>query len=146
MNDIANLMLNRALDFYGLKEIPGPENNPTIMGWFKDLGFNWVQGDETSWCSCFINWLAMDLGLERSGKLDARSWMRAGSQVDHPEKGHVVVLWREDIDSWKGHVGLFIRKDANNIWVLGGNQSNSVNISPYPKDRLLDYRELNPLP
>lgn len=141
----AQIMLNRALDFYGLREIPGVENNPTIMGWFKDLGHTWVQGDETAWCSCFINWLARDLGLDHSGKLNARSWLGVGSSVTHPDKGHVVVLWRESIDSWKGHVGLFIRQTENHIWVLGGNQSNSVNISPYPKGRLLGYRELNPV-
>ena len=139
----AQQMLNRALDFYGLKEIPGPENNPIIMGWFKDLGFTWVQGDETAWCSCFVNYLAWDLGLERSGKLNARSWLGVGSSVDNPEKGDVVVLWRENIDSWRGHVGLFIRKDQTHIWILGGNQNNSVSIAPYPKGRLLDYRSLN---
>jgi len=134
-----------ASKYYGLKEIPGEQNNPFILGWFQDIGYSWVQSESTAWCSCFINWLAWRLGLERSGKLDARSWLKVGKEVLNPELGHLVILWRESISSWKGHVGLFNGQDEDFIYILGGNQSNMVKTSAYPQERLLTYIELGPL-
>lgn len=135
-------LLNTALSQYGVKEVPGTNNNPIIMGYFHDIGHTWVQGDETAWCSAFMNWVAKMNDKQRSGQLNARSWLGTGEPVSCPLIGDVVVLWRESPESWKGHVGLFIRDDGDFIWVLGGNQNNQVNISPYRKSRLLGYRRL----
>jgi uncharacterized protein (TIGR02594 family) len=137
--------MNRlASQYIGLQEIEGGEDNPIIVQWFKDIGHWWVKDDETAWCSCFINWLAWMTGVEMSGKLDARSWLRVGQSVNFPHIGDVVVFWREHITSWKGHVGLFNGYDHNgNIIVLGGNQGNEVCYSVYDKDRLLDFRRLS---
>ena len=82
-----------AMEFYGLREIAGKEDNPTIVNWFRDIGHSWVKDDEVAWCSCFINWLAWKLDLEASGKLDARSWLKVGTEVTTPEIGDVVILW-----------------------------------------------------
>ena len=54
--------------------------------------------------------------------------------------GSIAVLWRGDPLSPQGHVGLFIRRDAGHVWLLGGNQDNCVGIGRYPLGRLLDYR------
>ena len=135
-------LLDRAFDFWDLKEIPGEENNPTIMKFFAKMGMTWVQGDETSWCSAFINYLCIVEDYEHSGELTARSWLTKGTQIAEPFRGCLVVLWRESPSSWKGHVGLYIRETSSNIYVLGGNQSNRVRITPYPKERLLSYRIL----
>jgi uncharacterized protein (TIGR02594 family) len=131
-----------AMSFYGLEEISGEKHNPKIIEFFKEIGHSWVQTDETAWCSAFINYLAKKNGYEYSGHLDARSWQKVGASVYPPNVGDLVVLWRESPDSWKGHVGLYVRKDQNKIWVLGGNQSGAVNIKPYPVERLLSYRTL----
>lgn len=136
-------MYERAESFYGLQEIPGQEHDPTILGWFKDIGHKWVTTDETHWCSCFINWLAWSLRLEMSGELDARSWLKVGTPITEPLKGHLAIFWRGDPGGWKGHVGLFLRIHGSQIWVLGGNQNNQVKLSQYPYERLLGYRELN---
>ena len=136
-------MLLKAMEFYGLEEVPGEKDNPIILDWFSDLGFNWVQDDETAWCSCFINWVALKCGCERSFELTARSWLRIGEETVHPEVGDIVVFWREHLSGWKGHVGLFTGFDTKgNIYTLGGNQDNKVNIKLYDKDRLLSYRKL----
>ena len=136
-------MFSHAMDFYGIKEVPGEDNNPQIMQFFHEIGFSWVQGDETAWCSAFINYLAKVNGYEYSGKLDARSWLKVGEKMTLPTVGDIVVFWRDNPNSWKGHVGLFIRDDGNRIYTLGGNQSNMVRISAYQKDRVLEYRMLN---
>lgn len=138
-------MLRLATQYIGMHETPGEANNPIILSWFNDIGHKWVKDDETAWCSCFINWLAYSVRAERSGKLDARSWLKVGKPVSSPEPGDVVVYWRESIQSWKGHVGLFIgyTQDHKGIWTLGGNQNNEVNYSVYPVSRILDFRRLD---
>lgn len=131
--------------YYRLKEIPGTENNPVIMGWARDLGVDWYQGDETAWCSLFINWLCWKLDIERSGAMDARSWLKVGKEVQTPELGDLVVFWRESPDSWKGHVAIWNGEDSHKIYCLGGNQGNMVQVSPYPIERKLAYIRLLPL-
>ena len=136
-------MFAHALEFYGLKEVKGEQHNPTILKFFHEIGHKWVQTDETAWCSAFINYVALMNGYEYSGQLNARSWLNVGHQAKVPNIGDIVVLWRESITSWKGHVGMFVRDDGVNIWILGGNQDNSVCILPYRRDHVLDYRVLN---
>lgn len=135
-------ILEIAFKYYGLKEIQGEQDNPIIVNFFKEIGHSWVKDDETAWCSAFINYVALKAGFERSGKLNARSWLNVGKKVDKPELGDIVVFWREDVNSWKGHVGLYINHDDKYIYCLGGNQSNQVNITAYPKERLLSYIRL----
>jgi uncharacterized protein (TIGR02594 family) len=135
--------IDYALSQYGLKEVSGTSNNPEIMKFFHEIGHSWVQGDETAWCSAFVNWCCLKSGAPMSGKLNARSWLTVGAPIaDDPMIGDIAVFWRESPQSWKGHVGFFIRDDGDFIWVLGGNQNNQVNISPYRKSRLLQYRRV----
>jgi uncharacterized protein (TIGR02594 family) len=138
-------MLKLLCQYIGLKEIVGIEHNEKIVSWFHDLGFRWIHDDETSWCSLTINWIAWKLGVERSMKLDARSWLNCGSHANNPMPGDVVVFWRENINSWKGHVGLFMgfTNSKSGIYTLGGNQNNEINITIYPFERLLGIRCLN---
>lgn len=132
-------LLERALDFYGLTEIPGVENNPIIMDFFREIGHTWVQGDETAWCSAFVNYIAKTEGYEYSGKLDARSWLDTIVKVDTPFRGCLVILWRVDPSSWQGHVGWWINEDNAFIYIYGGNQNNQCRVTPYPKNQLLAY-------
>lgn len=137
-------VLKQALSQYGVTEEPGKmNNNPVIMGYFNVIEQTWVENDETAWCSAFINWCAKSAGYEMSDKLTARSWMHVGNRVDNPEVGDVVILWRDKPDSWKGHVGLYIKSDDYWVWVLGGNQSNSVCIKKYHLSRVLQFTRLN---
>jgi len=134
-------VLLEMLNYYGLKEIAGKENNPFIVNMFKEIGFEWVQDDETAWCSASLNFFCKKLGYERSGKLDARSWLKLPVRVLKPSLGDIVVFWRESPSSWKGHVGLFIAQDWDTVWTLGGNQDNMIKISAYPRNRVLGYRQ-----
>lgn len=135
-------VLEIALNEIGVKEVVGRhQHNPRVVNYFAEIGHSWVKDDETAWCSAFVNWVHKKAGISRSGKLDARSWLKVGQRTDHPQKGDVVVFWRESPQSWKGHVALYIRETKNWIYVLGGNQNNQVKISAYPKNRLLQYRK-----
>ena len=136
-------LLKIALSQYGVKEVPGIENNPEIMKYFKEIGHTWVQSEETAWCSAFMNWCAMQKNFEGSDALDARSWLKVGKKVEFKD-ADVCVLWRVSRTDWRGHIMIPVNVDDNYIWGLGGNQSNMVRISAYPKDRLLAYIKLYP--
>jgi len=137
------ILIEKALSQYGIVERPGEaDNNPEILKYFEAMGEVWVKTDETAWCSAFVNWVAISLNREHSGKLNARSWLSVGEEIADPQVGDIVVFWRKSPHDWRGHVGFFIRRDKNVIWVLGGNQSNMVQISPYPAGRLLGYRRI----
>lgn len=133
------------LKMYGLKEVVGKEHNPDILAMFAEIGFDYIQDDETSWCSAALNYVCKKLGYERSGSLVARSWLKMPIRVLKPSLGDIVVFWRESPDSWKGHVGLYISHDIHNVYTLGGNQNNSISIKPYPRDRVLGYRQVHKL-
>ena len=140
-------ILKIAVPELGQKEITGPEHNRRIVDYAKEAGFEWINDDETPWCSIFINWVAKNAGLQYSKKLNARSWLLIGVIVDNsPEPGDIVIFWRESPDSWKGHVGIFLgfSVDGKRVYCLGGNQGNQVSVSAYPKDTVLGFRRLSP--
>lgn len=129
----------------GQKEIVGPENNPRIEEYAKEIGVWPFNDDETAWCSIFINWVAKKANLKKSEKVNARSWLVVGQSADsNPSPGDIVVFWREKPESWKGHVGIFLgfSKDGERVFCLGGNQGNQVSISAYPTNTVLGYRRL----
>lgn len=128
----------------GTQEIPGQKDNEQILAYAHETGMEWVNDDETPWCSIFLNWCAMKAGVQRTGKANARSWLNTGHKVDIPAPGDVVVFWRESPDSWKGHVGLFMGYgiDQDVVFCLGGNQGNQVSITEMPVDQQLGFRRL----
>ena len=135
--------MDLALSQYGVKEVVGLVDNPEVLKYFQDLGFDAsALKDETAWCSAFANWVARRSGLDYSKLLTARSWLEVGCGVEEPEIGDIVVLWRVSKTSWKGHVGFYVNHDEHNVYVLGGNQGNQVCVKPYRIDRLLEYRRL----
>lgn len=143
MMEYRHIILDTAFSQLGIRELPGIEkNSPEIMKYFETMGEKWVKTDETAWCSAAMNWICMVNGLEHSGKLNARSWLNVGRKTKIPKPGNIVVFWRSSIDSWKGHVGIFLNDDGNYIHCLGGNQSNEFRISLYPKKRVLGYIEI----
>jgi len=142
-------LLNNALKYYGLKEVPGPTSSPTITGWLA----KWLKAakvkastndDQTAWCSVFVNEVAEQSGCEVTNRINARSWLDVGTEIAVAEAmpGDVVILWRNKPSSWEGHVGFFIRKGPGVVWMLGGNQSNQVNIMSFRDTQVLGIRRL----
>lgn len=136
-------LLEIGLTQYGVREIVGGSHNPVILGYLDDIGFGYINDDETPWCSTFVNWCALKAGLERTGKLNARSWLEIGNPVKNGQLGDVVIFKR-GTKEWQGHVAIYVKETPNYIYVLGGNQGNQVNIKQYPKSDLLGIRRLNP--
>jgi len=142
--------------FVGTTEVPGKVANPAILAMLR-LDATWPGGDEVPWCSAFVNYICWLLRLPRSKSLRARSWLDVGEPVDweYAKKGFdVVVLARgggnqpgPDVIDAPGHVGFFagdehIEDRDEDIYILGGNQNNGVNVSVYPVGRLLGIRRL----
>lgn len=133
-------IIELAFSQYGLVELPGPtENNPEIMKYFHDIGKIWVKDDETAWCAAYVNWVLKNAGADYSGELNAKSLLESGYKVDDFQLGDIAIFHR-GTKAWMGHVGFPVKEDKYHIYLLGGNQNNSVNISPYLKSRFIEYR------
>lgn len=119
-------------------------SNPRIDAYFDDVGYPSMT-DETAWCAAFTGAMLKRSGYPHTGKLTARSYLDWGKPVDlsKAQPGDVVVLWRGSPTSWQGHVGFFDRQDDGNVYLLGGNQRDQVNVSGYSVDRVLSVRRMD---
>ena len=138
--------------FVGVRELPGQLRNPQIMAMLL-LDAKWPEDDSVAWCSAFLNYIAWLLRLPRSKDLRARSWLSVGMPIglDEAKPGwDVIVLSRgpnapgpEQMDA-PGHVGFYagVSIDGSCIYILGGNQDDSVNVSAFRIDRVLGLRRL----
>ena len=132
-----------ALTQYGKKGILGVGENPEILKYFSEIGQSWVQDDDTAWCAAFANWCLRQADLPITGNLLARGFLKYGTLTTTPKLGDIVVLWRISKESGFGHVGFFISETPQTIFLLAGNNNNEVQITEFPKTKLLAYRALN---
>jgi len=140
--------------FVGLSEVSGQVDNPQIVAMLR-LDASWPEHDEVPWCSALVDYVSWLLNVPRAHSLRARSWLRVGRPIDLLEaraENDVVVLSRganapgPDTLAAPGHVGFFagLGHDAlePTVWILGGNQNDSVSISEYAQSRILGVRRL----
>lgn len=136
--------------FVGVKESPGAGSNPQVLAFLR-LDDSWPSGDDVPWCSAFVNYIAWLLRLPRSKNLAARSWLNVGVPVNlfHAALGDVVILKRgsgdqpgPEIIAAPGHVGFFAGQDGGTVYVLGGNQGDSVSVAPFPIGKILGIRRI----
>jgi len=123
----------------GVCTYPPGRSNPRITEYHAHTNIRGYD-DKASWCSSFVNWSLAQVGLVGTGSALARSWLEWGEPLDAPVHGCIVVLSREDPDGWKGHVGFYLRADAQHVYLLGGNQLDQVREHPYPLTSVLAYR------
>jgi uncharacterized protein (TIGR02594 family) len=142
-NDMKSLIKIAAGEI-GIKEVAGEQHEKRILDYAKEAGFKNIKDDETPWCSIFVNWCCKEAGLQRTNRLNARSWLTVGLPVEDPAPGDIVVFWRESPNSWKGHVGVFFgfSKNRSRVFCLGGNQKNTVSVQGYDATTVLGFRRL----
>src|SRR5947209_559378 len=117
--------------FVGIKEAAGHASNPQITAMLQ-LDVPDITQDEVPWCSAFANYIAWLLRLPRSKSLRARSWLDVGQPVQLPQAmvGFDVVVFSRG-GPVTGHVGFFAGRDTSQVYVLGGNQADAVNVAPF---------------
>lgn len=131
-----------ARSLLGTKELKGSAGNPKIMEMYRTVGHHWVEHDEVAWCAAFVGYCLEKAGIASTRKLNARSYLTWGEKVAGPEQareGDIAVFSRGS-NTAQGHVAFFLRATGSQIEVLGGNQSDAVTVTRYPKSRLLGIR------
>ena len=123
----------------GVAAWPEGRSNPRITAYHANTSIAGYD-DKASWCSSFTHWCFANVGIVGTGSALARSWLDWGEALTAPRPGCVVVLWRESPDSWKGHVGFYLRHDDEHVCLLGGNQLGWVCENAYPLECVLAYR------
>lgn len=117
----------------GVRETPGPANNPTIMGWAKALGA------KVPWCGLFAAKYIAEAGLTPPPiAVRAKAWASWGKPLAASALAPGAVLVFERAGG--GHVGFYVGEDDAAYRVLGGNQSNAVTITRIAKDRCIARR------
>lgn len=134
----------------GIAEIVGGKENPKITQYWQEVFSAKGQTDKlcqgvwrtenTPWCAGFVSAKLAEVGLVKhipEAFPMARSYEKAGTKLDKPAYGCVVVFSRNG----GGHVGFVVGKDRQgHIMVLGGNQGDAVNIKPFVPSRVTAYR------
>lgn len=133
------LILQQAALQLGVKEIEGEVDNEAIVQMAHEIGLNWINDDETPWCAIFVGSRLKKCGLSYLSSAAARDYLTYGIPVMFPEPGDIVIF---DRGAGKGHIGFFVgfSHDAKLLWVLGGNQGNSVSIAAFGTVKVLGYR------
>ncbi|WP_323120038.1 NlpC/P60 family protein [Burkholderia alba] len=128
-----------ALAERGVARFGAGASNPRIVE-YNDATSLAGYDDKISWCSSFVNWCLARAGIAGTGSALARSWLDWGQGLAEPVYGCIVVLSRDEPASWKGHVGFYLRHDAESLYLFGGNQLGEVRELAYPREQLLAYR------
>lgn len=137
MSELELPWLDTAKSHIGLKEIPGRKSNPTILQWASDVNVeNVYKNDDTPWCGLFVAHCMEDNDIDWiDGPLWALNWNKFGIKTT-PRFGCVMVFKRNG----GGHVGFYISEDSDTYHILGGNQSNSVNVTRVRKSQFVGAR------
>lgn len=134
-------ILVQALKLVGTKEIIGIKHSAEIMGWAKELGIEKIyNADEIPWCGLFVAYVCKKANLEMpfsaKDSLWALTWNKFGVKQKTAMLGDILTFKRNG----GGHVGIYVGEDATCYHVLGGNQSNMVNITRIEKSRCAGIR------
>jgi uncharacterized protein (TIGR02594 family) len=126
--------LVEAIKLYGTKETPGKGNTSAIMQWADEVNVDDVYvADSVPWCGLYTAVVMKRGGWEPvKNPLWALNWSRFGQASDKPSLGDILTFKRNG----GGHVGLYVGEDDHYYHVLGGNQSDEVNVMRLAKSRL----------
>lgn len=129
--------LAEARKYIGEREIKGRQHYPLIVQFWRDIKRGGIKDDETPWCAALVGGVLERCGIKSTRFESARSYLGWGSQLLQPALGCVAVFTREG----GGHVGFVVGQNENgDLLVLGGNQSDAVNLRSFPRSRVSGYR------
>lgn len=122
----------------GVHEIPGAEANPRIIQYHATTSLK-ATSDETAWCSSFVNWCLKQVGVNGTNSAAAASWVNWG-QNTAARPGAVTVIYnaaaaKSSLTASGNHVGFLIQETKTHYSILGGNQSDQMKVSNFPKSK-----------
>ena len=127
-----------ALGEEGVTEVAGPEMNPRIKEYFRVAKF-WGKDDSgvaNAWCASLVAYVMDKAGYDIATEaFRSREWAErwdAGKNAGRPVYGAIAVKTRTS----GGHVGFVVGSVPGRpgyLAILGGNQSDTTNVSIYPE-------------
>ena len=134
--------METAAKLIGVKEVRGSRNNPMLLRWAQIVG-GWTAAyykrDSIPWCGLFVAYVLIQNAIRPSPEaLRAKAWKSnwpAGKAISQPAFGCIIVFTRKG----GGHVGFYVSEDKHYYHVLGGNQSDAVNIQKISKKRCIGF-------
>ena len=128
--------LTLAEKYLGEHEIAGRKDNQFILDCFKHTGYK-ADHDEVPWCAAFMCRVLEESGFKSTKSAAAISFEHYGSPVD-VKPGAILVF------QWAGgdhHVTMVHHiVDENYVCCIGGNQSDMVKLSVFPRNRIIACR------
>ena len=129
--------LTEAEKYIGTKEIRGSRHNPQILEFWDEIGMGGINTDEVPWCASFVGAMLEECGIRSTRSGSSKSYLNWGTPIPKPILGCIVVFTRKG----GGHVGFVEGTDKNgNLYVLGGNQSDAVNVKLFKTTNVVGYR------
>ncbi len=130
--------LDIAKKYLGQAEITGRRDNQFILDCFKFTGYK-ADHDEVPWCAAFVCRILAESKYKHTHSAAAVSF--AGNEFGHPHTlvpGAVVVFrWA----SGQHHVSICHHVvDSQYVACIGGNQSDMVKISVFPRSAIMATR------
>lgn len=139
--------MDTARRLIGTREIAGRAHNAEILSWPRRIGTRWPSlnwavaiftGDEVPWCGLFVAHCLAENGIAPDPSYpSALAWADWGQKLHGPVPGAICVKTRNG----GGHVAFVEGRTQNGrLAILGGNQGNTVKVSPYARDAFTHYR------
>lgn len=124
VNTYADTTLQDKIVIIAQKEIGKGEIIANNKG--KDITRYFQGKREGAWCCVFVSWVLSEsdiseLGYNVSSRKLFNKARELGWVVEHPQKGDLIVFWRENKNSWKGHIGIIERVSCGEIISIEGN-------------------------
>ena len=130
-----------AEQYQGLDERRDTKALSQLFGDQLDMNIN---PRRTAWCAAFANAILVKMGYDYSGSLESTSFARYGKPVKTAARGDIVVLHGGRRSPT--HVGFLVGTAKVNgrlfYYVLGGNQSNKVQVSIFPASSVIAIRRV----
>lgn len=122
----------------GQKELSGSNHNSRIIAYHASTSLKAKQ-DEVAWCASFVNWCLTQAGIKGTNSAAAASWASWGSACN-ARYGAVAVIYNakaanSSLSTSGNHVGFLVDETATHYKLLGGNQSDQVKVSSFPKSK-----------
>lgn len=118
----------------GQVEGAGEVDNPRVV-WYHGATAAGEAPDDVPWCSSFVNRMLKCAGVVGTRSKAAKSWLGWGEPLAWPQVGAITVIAHPG-----HHVGFWLGANQKHVYLLGGNQSNSVNVTAYLRTTVQGYR------